>query len=199
MSTRSDFSALSAAVIVLSQAEHDETKHLFVLEGVSPGGNNKTVLPVLQVTSSSAARHLRHHRLSVAKPPLHFLFFRGVQHLRIEAPEDPIIGYQYIITALSGNRIPDWLNNFATLWLQHPSKTSGFEPPQNALTASGTSSQPFCKRIRECIVSFRKYCVRARAVNTSRSSHHVAQSCAVRGTRRSLQDQPVAAQRIKAR
>lgn len=93
VSTQSDFSALSAAVIVLSQAEHDETKHLFVLEGVSPGGNNKTVLPVLQVTSRSAARHLRHHRLSVAKPPLHFLFFRGVQHLRIEAPEDPIIGY----------------------------------------------------------------------------------------------------------
>lgn len=129
VSTRSDFSALSAAVIELSQAEHEETKHLFVLEGVSPGGNHKKVLPVLQVTSSSAARHLRHHRLSVAKPPLHFLFFRGVQHLRIEAPADPIIGYQYIITALSGNRIPDWLNNFATLWLQHPSKTSGFEPP----------------------------------------------------------------------
>lgn len=132
------------------------------------------------MTSRSAARHLRHHRLSVAKPPLHFVFLHVVQHLRIEAPGDPVIGYQYIITALSGNFT-------TTLWLQHPSKTCGFEPPQNALTASKICSQPFCSAYVNVLFPFRKYCVRARAINTSRSSNHVVQSCAVRGTRRSFQ------------
>ena len=58
--------------------------------------------------SSSAARHLCHHPLSVTEPPLHFLFVRRVQHLRVKAPErDPIIGYQRLVKDLGSNQRGD--------------------------------------------------------------------------------------------
>ena len=66
------------------------------------------VLPVLQMRSSSAARHLRHHPLSVTEAPLHFLFVRRVQHLRVKAPgRDPIIGHQRLVKDLGSNQRGD--------------------------------------------------------------------------------------------
>ena len=58
--------------------------------------------------SSSAARHLRHHPLSVTEAPLHFLFVRRVQHLRVKAPgRDPIIGHQRLVKDLGSNQRGD--------------------------------------------------------------------------------------------
>lgn len=139
------------------------------------------VLPVLQMASSSAARHVRHHPFC-NQTPLHCLLFHGVQHLRTgESQHDLIINAQFSEPSCRG-----W--NFALPRI--PSKHLGF----NQNNVSKFQAAVVLHRIYGCMVSVNEH--RPSVVYEQCIKSDVKERfCEAHSARRSVEDEPQGAVR----